>query len=90
MMEKKIKSIDNGKDIKFTMKTLTMPIKEEFIDAFSEAEFAKPVKYSLWTKCARIVTTLTDDEMLNMSDMDLYQIVYECVIVVNCKKKSKK
>ena len=89
-MEKKIKSIDNGKDIKFTMKTLTMPIKEEFNDAFSEAEFAKPVKYSLWTKCARIATEITDDDMLNMTDMDLYQIVYECAILINCKKKSKK
>ena len=89
-MEKKIKSIDTGKDIKFTLKTLTQPLKEEFNDAFSEAEYAKPVKYSLWTKCARIITELTDDEMLNMSDMDLYQIIYECVIVVNCKKKLKK
>ena len=89
-MEKKIKSIDTGKDIKFTLKTLTQPLKEEFNAAFSEAEYAKPVKYSLWTKCARIITELTDDEMLNMSDMDLYQIIYECVIVVNCKKKLKK
>ena len=89
-MEKKIKSIENGKEIKFTMRTLTMPLKEEFNDAFSEAEFAKPVKYSLWTKCARIITELTDEDMLNMSDMDLYQIIYECAIVVNCKKKLKK
>jgi len=43
-MEKKIKSIDTGKDVKFTIKTLTQPLKEEFNDAFSEAEYAKPVK----------------------------------------------
>ena len=89
-MEKKIKSIDTGKELKFTMRTITQPIKEEFNDAFAEAEYQKPTKYSLWTKCARIVTEITDDELLNMTDMDVYQIVYECVIVVNCKKKLKK
>ena len=89
-MEKKITSIETKKEIKFKMKEITMPLKEEFNDSFSEAEFQKPIKYSLWTKCARIATELTDEDMLSMTDMDVYQVVYECAIVINCKKKSKK
>ena len=89
-MDKKIKLIESEKDFSFKMKEITMPLKEEFNDAFSEAESKKPIKYSLWTKCARIATEMTDDDMVKITDMDLYQIVYECAIVINCKKKSKK
>ena len=35
-MEKKITSIENQKEIKFKLKDITMPLKEEFNDAFSE------------------------------------------------------
>ena len=44
MMEKKITSIENQKEIKFKLKDITMPLKEEFNDAFSEAEYRKPTK----------------------------------------------
>ena len=89
-MDKKTKSIDNGKEISFTLRPITMPLREEFVDAFSEAEAAKPAKFSLWVKCVRIITTLTDEELLKLTDQDIYQIVLECIIEVNNKKKVKK
>tara|TARA_R100000664_G_C2754048_1_gene141561 strand:- start:137 stop:406 length:270 start_codon:yes stop_codon:yes gene_type:complete len=89
-MAEKIKSIDTGKEICYELQTITMPLREEFVDAFNEAESAKPQKFSLWVNCVRIITKLSDDELLKLTDQDIYQIVLECMIKVNNKKKVKK
>jgi len=85
-----IKSTDTGKKIDFKMKEVTMPLREEFVDAYMLAETSKPQKFSLWVNAVRVITELTDDELLKLTDLDIVQIAVDCLLEVNNKKKVKK
>ena len=89
-MEQKIKSTSSGKDIIYNLRDVTMPLREEFMDAYMEAEVSDPQKFSLWVKCIRIITTLTDEELLKLTDIDMVQIAVDCLLTINHKKKVKK
>ena len=89
-MKIEIKSKDTGKDIIFHMKDVTMPLREQFVDAYMYAESNEPQKFSLWVDCVRIITDLTDDDLLKLTDLDIVQIAVECILIVNNKKKAKK
>ena len=67
-----------------------MPLREQFVDAYMEAESSDPQKFSLWVKCIRIITTLSDEELLTLTDLDIVYIAVECMLTVNNKKKDKK
>ena len=54
------------------------------------AESNEPQKFSLWVDCVRIITDLTDDDLLKLTDLDIVQIAVECILIVNNKKKAKK
>ena len=89
-MEQKIKSTSSGKDIIYNLRDVTMPLREEFMDAYMEAEVSDPQKFSLWVKCIRIITTLTDEELLKLTDIDMVQIAVDFLLTINHKKKVKK
>ena len=89
-MKIEIKSKDTGKDIIFHMKDVTMPLREQFVDAYMYAESNDPQKFSTWVDCIRVITTLTDDELLLLTDLDIVQIAVECMLIVNNKNKIKK
>lgn len=89
-MKIELKSKDTEKDIIFDMKDVTMPLREQFVDAYMFAESNEPQKFSLWVDCIRVITTLTDDELLLLTDLDIVQIAVECMLIVNNKKKAKK
>ena len=89
-MKIELKSKDTEKDIIFDMKDVTMPLREQFVDAYMVAESNEPQKFSLWVDCIRVITTLTDDELLLLTDLDIVQIAVECMLIVNNKKKAKK
>ena len=86
-MKIELKSKETGKDIVFDMKEMTMPLREEFHDAYVEAESSSPQKFSLWVRCVRIITTLTDDELLKLTDLDIIQIAVECMLISNTRNK---
>lgn len=89
-MKIELKSKETGKDIVFSMKEMTMPLRTEFHDAYTEAEASSPQKFSLWVRCVQIITTLTDEELLKLTDYDIIQIAVECLLESNNKKKAKK
>ena len=89
-MEQKIKSTSSGKDIIYNLKEVTMPLREEFMDAYMLAESNDPQKFSLWVNCLRIITTLTDDDLLKLTDIDIVQIAVDSLLTINNKKKVKK
>jgi hypothetical protein len=89
-MEQKIKSTSTGKDLIYNLKEITMPLREEFMDAYMLAESSEPQKFSLWVNCVRIVTTLTDDDLLKLTDIEIVQVAVDSLLVINNKKKVKK
>ena len=89
-MKIELKSKETKKYISFNLKEVTMPLREQFVDAYMVAESNEPQKFSLWVDCIRVITTLTDDELLLLTDLDIVQIAVECMLIVNNKKKAKK
>tara|TARA_Y100000361_G_scaffold106557_1_gene96294 strand:- start:408 stop:677 length:270 start_codon:yes stop_codon:yes gene_type:complete len=89
-MKIELKSKETGKNISFNLKEVTMPLREQFVDAYMVAESNEPQKFSLWVNCVRIITDLTDDDLLKLTDLDIVQIAVECILIVNNKKKAKK
>tara|TARA_R110002012_G_scaffold256900_2_gene437094 strand:+ start:410 stop:679 length:270 start_codon:yes stop_codon:yes gene_type:complete len=89
-MKIELKSKETGNKISFELKEVTMPLREEFVDAYMEAEGKEPQKFSSWVNCVRIITTLTDEELLKLTDLDIVYIAIESMLVVNNKKKDKK
>ena len=89
-MEQKIKSTSSGKNIIYNLKEVTMPLREEFMDAYMLAESSEPQKFSLWVNTLRIITTLTDDDLLKLTDIDIVQIAVDSLLTINNKKKVKK
>lgn len=89
-MEQKIKSTSTGKDLIYNLKEITMPLREEFMDAYMLSESSEPQKFSLWVNCVRIVTTLTDDDLLKLTDIEIVQVAVDSLLVINNKKKVKK
>ena len=89
-MEQKIKSTSTGKDLIYNLKEITMPLREEFMDVYMLAESSEPQKFSLWVNCVRIVTTLTDDDLLKLTDIEIVQVAVDSLLVINNKKKVKK
>ena len=82
-MEQKIKSTSTGKDLIYNLKEITMPLREEFMDAYMLAESSEPQKFSLWVNCVRIVTTLTDDDLLKLTDIEIVQVAVDSLLVIN-------
>jgi len=89
-MKKEIKSIERNEKFFVEIKSITMPVREEFMDVYSEAQEANPQKFSLWCRCVRIVTDITDEELLLLTDQDIVQIAMELFLDLNNKKKVKK
>ena len=89
-MEQKIKSTSSGKDLVYNLKEVTMPLREEFMDAYMVAASSEPQKFSLWVNTLRIITTLTDDDLLKLTDIEIVQIAVDSLLVINNKKKVKK
>ena len=89
-MKIELKSKETGKKISFELREVTMPLREQFVDAYMEAESSDPQKLSLWCRCIRIITTLSDEELLTLTDLDMVYIAVECMLTVNNKKKDKK
>ena len=89
-MEIKTKSGDTGKDIVFNLKDYTMALRCEFVDAYVAAEVSDPQKLSLWVACIMIITDITEEELLKLTDLDIIKVAVECLLEVNNKKKVKK
>ena len=89
-MNQKLKSTTSGKDITYELIDYTQSEREQFHDAFTEAEASSPQKFSLWCKCVRTITSLTDEEMLKMTDLDIIQVAVDAYLFTNNKKKDKK
>ena len=89
-MKIELKSKETNKKISFELKEVTMPLREEFVDAYMLAEVEEPQKFSSWVNCVRIITTLTDEELLELTDLDIIYVAIECMLIVNKKKKAKK
>ena len=89
-MKIELKSKETGKKISFELREVTMPLREQFVDAYMEAEVSDPQRFSLWVRCIRIITTLSDEELLTLTDLDIVYIAVECILIVNNKKKDKK
>ena len=89
-MKTEITSIERKEKISFELKPITMPLREEFMDLYAEAQTHNPPKWSKWCSCVRLVTHLTDDDLLKLTDQDIIQIAMEMFIEMNHKQKKKK
>ena len=85
-MKKDTKSTETKKPISYEIREVTMPLRARFTDAYYAAEHATPQRFSLWVECVKIITTLSDEELLDLTDMDIVQISVECLIEVGNKK----
>jgi len=89
-MKKETKSAETKKTISYEIREVTLPLRAKFTDAYYAAEHSKPQKFSLWIECIKIITTLTDEEILALTVIDVVQICVECLVEIGNKKKLKK
>ena len=89
-MKKETKSTETKKTLCYEMKEITLPLRANFTDAYYAAEHSTPQKLSLWLECLKIITTMSDEELLKLTDLEIVQISVECLIEVSNKKKLKK
>ena len=69
---------------------ITLQTRANFTDAYYEADNSTPQKLSLWINCIKIVTTMSDEEILQLTDLEIVQVAVECLIEMSNKKKLKK
>ena len=89
-MKIETKSAENKRTISYEIREITLPLRAKFTDAYYSAEHSTPQKLSLWINCVKILTTMTDEEILKLTDQDIVQVAVECLIEISNKKKLKK
>ena len=89
-MKKETKSTETKKPISYEIREVTLPLRSRFTDAYYAAEHSSPQKFSLWVECIKIITSLTVDDILALTDIDVVQVCVECLIEIGNKKKVKK
>ena len=85
-MKRTIKG-ENGK-IEVEFKDATLDERKQFNDIFSKSIYGQ-IKWSDMVECVLIATTLTEDDLNELTDVDVIEIAKEGYLVLN-KKKLKK
>ena len=78
---------ENGK-IEVEFKDATLDERKQFNDIYHNSMYGQ-VKWSEMVDCVLIATTLTEDDIKDLTDVDVVEIAKECYLVLN-KKKLKK
>ena len=84
---KRIVKGENGK-IEVEFKDATLDERKQFNDIYHNSMYGQ-VKWSEMVDCVLIATTLTEDDIKDLTDVDVVEIAKECYLVLN-KKKLKK
>lgn len=78
---------ENGK-IEVQFKDATLDERKQFNDIYHTSMYGK-IKWSDMVDCVLIATTLTEDDINELTDIDIIEIAKEGYLVLN-KKKLKK
>ena len=85
-MKRKVKG--EYKSIEVEFKDATLDERKQFNDIFSKSIYGQ-IKWSDMVECVLIATTLTEDDLNELTDVDVIEIAKEGYLVLN-KKKLKK
>jgi len=85
-MKRKVKG--EYKTIEVEFKDVTLDERKEFNNIFSNSIYGQ-IKWSDMVDCVLIATTLSEDDINELTDVDVVEIAKECYLVLN-KKKLKK
>tara|TARA_R100000808_G_C2136289_1_gene144606 strand:- start:699 stop:956 length:258 start_codon:yes stop_codon:yes gene_type:complete len=85
-MKTKIKG--ENSNIEVVIKEATLEERKEFNDIFNQSMYGQ-LKWSGMVECVLIATTFTEDDLNELTDVDIIEICKECYLVLN-KKKLKK
>ena len=84
----KIKVQGENKKIDVEVKEATLDERKEFNDIY-HTTMTGHVKWSAIVDCVLIATTLSEEEVNELTDVDVIEIAKECYVILN-KKKLKK
>ena len=76
------------KKIDIEVRDVTLDERKEFNNIFSRSIYGN-MQWSDMVDCVLIATTLTEDDIKDLTDVDVVEIAKECYLVLN-KKKLKK
>lgn len=85
-MKRKVKG--EHKTIEVEFKDATLDERKQFNDIYHTTMYGQ-VKWSDMVECVLIATTFTEDDLNELTDVDVIEIAKECYLVLN-KKKLKK
>ncbi len=81
---------ENKKSIPFNIKDMNLQERGKFVNLYTKAEMSNPMDWASFAECCLIATDLTENQLMDLTDVDIILVAKEAYLIINNKKKDKK